>query len=168
MALLGAAALAPRDLEAIEALRHQPPANSVLDAHQRALIDQISELIIPTTDTPGARAAHVVDFVDVIVSEYYHDDERVPFLRGLADVDSRAQADFQKPFLDLTEPQQTAIVMGLDAEARAMPSGTPHFFGRLKGLTVYGYYTSEVGYTQELRGVFMPGRYDGHAPLVRR
>lgn len=148
------------------ALRAAPAAG--LDAHQRALVDQISEMIMPATDTPGARAAGVTDFVDVIVGEYYRDDDRAAFLRGLADVDSRAQADFSKGFLELSEPQQTAILTGLDAEARAMPPGSPTpFFGRIKGLTLYGYYQSEVGYTQELHGVFMPGRYDGAAPLGR-
>ncbi|HEY2806601.1 MAG TPA: gluconate 2-dehydrogenase subunit 3 family protein [Gemmatimonadales bacterium] len=143
--------------------------SALLDEHQRALVDQISELIMPATDTPGARAARVVDFVDVIVGEWYHDDERAAFLRGLADVDSRAQADFSKAFLDLTEAQQTAILTGLDAESRAMPPGSPpHFFSRIKGMTLSGYYSSEIGYTQELHGVLMPGRYDGAAPVRSR
>ncbi len=138
----------------------------ILDDHQRALVDQISELIMPATDTPGARAARVVDFVDTIVGEWYHDDERAAFLRGLADVDSRAQADFTKAFLDCTEAQQAAILTGLDAESRALPVGSPpHFFSRIKGMTLSGYYSGEIGYTQELHGVLMPGRYDGAAPV---
>jgi hypothetical protein len=161
----GLAALGPAELEALETrVRHPARGAGILDARQRALVDQLSEIIIPATDTPGARAARVVDFVDVIVGEYYHDDERALFLRGLADVDARAQADFARPFVECAPAQQAAIVAGLDAEARAMPAGTPHFFGRFKGMTLYGYYTSEIGYTQELHGVFMPGSY-GDAPV---
>ena len=165
----GMAGIDPKRLVAQTSLRPFAPSplrTSALDDHQRALVDQISELIIPATDTPGARAAKVVDFVDVIVGEWYHDDERAAFLRGLADVDSRAQADFLKSFLDCTEAQQTAILTGLDAESRALPVGSPpHFFSRIKGLTLSGYYSSEIGYTQELHGVLMPGRYDGAAPV---
>jgi hypothetical protein len=54
----------------------------------------------------------------------------------------------------------------MDAEARAMPRGSPtHFFSRIKDLTLFGYYTSEVGVREELGEVFMPGRYDGAAPV---
>jgi hypothetical protein len=138
------------------------------DDHQHATIEQISELILPATDTPGARAAGVVGFIEVIVGEWYHEDERAAFLRGLADVDSRSQADFGKTFLELTEPQQNAILTGMDAESRAMPQGSPpHFFARMKSLTLYGYYTSEIGQRQELLAQFMPGRFDGAAPLPR-
>ncbi len=138
------------------------------DDHQHATIDQIGELIMPATDTPGARAAGVVGFIEVIVGEWYHEDERAAFFRGLADVDSRSQADFGKTFLELLEPQQSAILTGLDAESRAMPAGSPqHFFSRIKGLTLYGYYTSEVGQRDELHAQFMPGRFDGSAPLPR-
>jgi hypothetical protein len=135
---------------------------------QHDLIDQISELIMPATDTPGARAAGVAGFIEVIVGEYYKDDERAAFLRGLADVDTRSQSLFTKPFMQATEPQQTTVLTGLDAESRAMPPGSPqHFFARFKNLTLYGYYTSEIGYTQELQQTFMPGHYDGSAPLNR-
>jgi len=145
-----------------------PPVPGVFDEHQHATVDQISELIMPATDTPGARAAGVVGFIEVIVAEYYHDDERAAFLRGLADVDARCQALFTRTFIECNEAQQTAVLTGMDAESRAMPRGTPqHIFARLKGLTLYGYYTSEIGYTQELLQTFMPGRYDGAAPLPR-
>lgn len=139
------------------------------DQQQHALLDQVSELIMPATDTPGARAAGVAGFIEVIVGEYYKDEERAAFLRGLADVDARSQSLFAKPFLQCTEPQQTTVLTGLEAESRAMPPGSPqHFFARMKNLTLYGYYTSEIGYTQELQQTFMPGRYDGAAPLTRR
>ena len=140
----------------------------LFDEHQHATIDQVTELIMPATDTPGARAAGVVGFVEVIVAEYYRDDERGAFLRGLQGLDERGQADFGKTFLELSEPQQTAILTGLEAEARAMPQGSPTpFFSRIKGLTLYGYYTSEIGQREELLSTFMPGRYDGAAPLPR-
>ena len=139
------------------------------DEHQRATVDTLAECIMPATDTPGARAAGVAGFIEVIVAEWYHEDERAAFLRGLADVDSRSQADFQKTFVELTAPQQAAILTGMDAESRAMPRGSPqHFFSRIKGLTLYGYFTSEIGVRQELGEVFMPGRYDGAAPVRAR
>lgn len=174
--LLGAAALpaladlSPDKLFALSNDLHErardPHRTSALDEHQRATVDQISELIIPATDTPGARAAGVAALIDVIVGEWYRDEERAAFLRGLQGVDERSQADFGRQFIELAEPQQTAILTGLEAEARAMPRGAPTpFFSRIKDLTLFGYYTSEIGVRQELGVVFMPGRYDGAAPV---
>lgn len=170
LAVPALAGLSPDRLLAMgrQAHRRAEAPDSPFDAHQRATVDQISELIMPATDTPGARAAGVVGFIEVIVGEYYRDDERAAFLRGLADVDARCRALFATTFVACTEPQQVAVLTGMDAESRAMPRGAPqHIFARLKGLTLYGYYTSEIGYTQELLQTFMPGRYDGAAPLPR-
>jgi hypothetical protein len=169
------AGLTPERLLAAGRAAHRPvprshgaPVSVVFDEHQRATVDQISELIMPATDTPGARAAGVVGFIEVIVGEWYRDDERAAFLRGLADLEAHCQSLFANSFVACTEAQQTAVLTGLDAEARAMPAGSPqHLFARMKGLTLYGYYTSEIGYTQELLETFMPGRYDGAAPLPR-
>ncbi|MDP3775295.1 MAG: gluconate 2-dehydrogenase subunit 3 family protein [Gemmatimonadales bacterium] len=162
-------ALAPDRLAALGREAHAwaaARATGALDPHQRETVAAIAELIMPATDTPGARAAGVPEFIEVIVGDWYHDDERAAFMRGLADVDSRSEAAFGRTFVALVEAEQAAILTGMDAEARAMPRGAPqHFFARIKGLTLYGYYTSEIGVTQELGEVFMPGRYDGAAPV---
>ena len=164
--LPGLAGLDPERLFALARDPRRRTAVGVFDEHQRQTVETIAELIIPATDTPGARAAGVATFIEIIVGEWYRDDERAAFLRDLQGVDERAQADVGKPFVELTEPQQTAILTGMDAEARAMPRGSPtHFFARIKDLTLFGYYTSEIGVQQELGEVFMPGRYDGAAPL---
>ena len=158
--------LTPDQLVAAIRRGHTGGRRSTFDEHQSRTIDALAELIMPATDTPGAREAGVPAFIEVMVSDWYHDDERAAFQRGLADVDARSNADFGKTFVELAEPQQTAILTGLDAEARAMPRGAPWpFFSRLKDLVLFGYYTSEIGMTQELGFVFMPGRYDGAAPV---
>jgi len=142
----------------------QRPA--AFDDHQRATVDVIAELIMPATDTPGAHAAGVAAFIEIIVGEWYHDDERAAFMRGLADVDARSNAANGKSFVELTPDQQTALLTQLDSELRAAPRGAPQsFFQRIKDLTLSGYYTSEIGVRQELGEVFMPGRYDGAAPV---
>lgn len=135
---------------------HGPPLR-ILDARQSALVATIAELIIPTTDTPGARAAKVPEFIDLIVAEWFTPEERQRFLAGLAGLEARG-------FLSLARPQQVAALSDLDAEVtRLRQSGgdaAKHFFHQIKWLTVYGYYTSEIGATQELKDEVIPGRYD--------
>jgi len=144
----------------------------VLDPHQSETVATIAEMIIPATDTPGARAAEVHRFIDLLLAEWAPDDDRKQFLEGLADVDARARAASATDFLTATEAQRGTILTALDAEAQqrrqVKSDAPPHFFDRMKFLTVYGYCTSEVGATAELHYEVIPGSYDGCTELGRR
>jgi hypothetical protein len=143
----------------------------VLDPHQDHTVSVIAEHIIPETDTPGARAAGVNEFIDLMLAEWLDDDERAGFLRGLAAVDARSLNMFGTVFVQLTEARQLALLEGLDAEVTALrgadAAGNDHFFNRMKWLTLFGYYTSEIGQTQELQASVVPGRYDPCGPVLR-
>ena len=144
----------------------------VLNEHQDRTVTIIAELILPETDTPGATAAQVNGFVDVVLSEWLDEAEKEGFLTGLADVDARSTDRYGTVFIDATEAQQVELLTELDAEVEALreaddPDPERHFFGRMRWLTIFGYYTSEVGQTQELRSEIIPGRYDPCAPLQR-
>ena len=144
----------------------------VLDAHQAETVEMIAELIIPETDTPGARAARLPEFIDLLLAEWAPDDDRKLFLDGLTDVDARARAVSAADFLGASEVQRLAILTALDAEAqearKSKADGKPHFFDHMKFVTVYGYCTSEAGATAELHYEAIPGAFDPCAPLDRR
>lgn len=138
----------------------------VLDAHQTQAVRTIAEHIVPETDTPGAAAARVEEFIDLLLAEWYDEEDRARFLEGLADVDRRSRTLFGRDFVDAEPAEQVAVLSGLDAEVTALREAGArealegHFFQRMKWLTLYGYYTSEVGVEQELKYVTIPGRYD--------
>ena len=142
------------------------PGLRVLSPAQRDLLDLVTEAIIPETDTPGARAARVPDFIDAMLADFFPDDARRRFLEGLDGVDARANAMYGKPFAGIAPDEQTALLNALDEAAYPDPNamseadlaafqeevdqnGKP-FFATLKELTISGYYTSEIGATQEL------------------
>ncbi len=104
----------------------------------------LSELIIPETDTPGARAARVHEFTDYMLTDWYDEPEVVEFLSGLEDVELRARRSGARSFVSLTNERQIEILSEMEAEE--VP-----FFQTIKSMTLFGYYTSEVGATQELR-----------------
>jgi hypothetical protein len=150
----------------------------VLDPHQNETVVTIADLIIPATDTPGATAAKVNEFVDLALGEWFDADERKRFLDGLADVDARSRKLFTKDFTACTPEQQTQILTALDAELaelrdgekqgyRVEPTTSQRFFRGMKRLTLLGYYTSEVGATEELHNPIIPGRYDACVLLER-
>jgi hypothetical protein len=144
----------------------------VLTRYQGELLATLTELIIPATDTPGARAARVDAFIDGLLADVFTAEERDRFVAGLADVDARARAAHGATFLETTPEQQVALLTVMQQEGRA--ASTPRrsgsgsqsrpFFPWLKELTLVGYYTSEIGASQELRYVHVAGRYDGDVP----
>lgn len=92
-------------------------APSTLTPQQLELVATIAEYIIPTTDTPGARAAGVHRFVDVMVTDFYVPREREQFLAGLDAVDERAKREHGAVFVKCTPSQQLALLTEMDAEA---------------------------------------------------
>lgn len=142
----------------------EPPLLRLLDPHQHETVAAVAELIIPETDTPGARAARVGEFIDLMVAEWCTEEQRARFLDGLADLDRRSQALTGRVFLDARLPDQMTTLSELEAEwlSFRVAGGKPeeHFFYQIKYLTIYGYYTSRVGVERELHWTAIPGRYD--------
>jgi hypothetical protein len=139
------------------------PVTPVLGDVQRQQIAVIAEHIIPETDTPGAIAAGVPDFIHRIVAEWYTPAERTIFLDGLADLDRDSRKRFAAEFLALPAARQIALLEELDAQRWGGVAGDSPFFAKIKELTILGYYTSEVGSRHELAYRPIPGAYRGHA-----
>jgi len=137
-------------------------------ARDNELVLTIAEHILPRSDTPGARDARVNEFIAMIVDEWYDDTERATFLTGLRDEDQRSRDRFGTGFLEATPAQQVDLLRALDAEttalrqARASTSGL--LWPTIKGLTLYGYFTSQLVQTEVLKTVISPGRFHGCVP----
>ncbi|HVH08693.1 MAG TPA: gluconate 2-dehydrogenase subunit 3 family protein [Gemmatimonadales bacterium] len=164
-----AAPLAAGILAACEARR--VPADAwrpkALTVNQAELLAAIVDHILPETDTPGARALGVPQFIDALVAETYPREARAWFVAGLAEIDARARDENGQAFSRWRPEAQRALVDRLDWAAfqPPSPSAPPAFFRTLKRLTLVGYYTSEIGATRELHHSPVPGRYDGCVPL---
>lgn len=143
-----------------------------LDVHQNALVTEIAELIIPATDTPGARDVRVNEFVDLVLTEWHTLEERDRFLTGLDLLDARCRERFGSDFLALTPENRTAVLTELDGASGELGGGrggTPETtFARLKQLTVVGYFTSERVMKEVLADPIIPGRFDGCVPVAPR
>jgi hypothetical protein len=166
-----AAGLSPGQLAALIAPGARRRSESAFfTAEQRERVAALSELIIPETDTPGAVEAGVVDFIELIVSEWMRPEEREGFMRGLAHVDEHTEALTGVRFAYAGEATQTAILSGLETEGRVLmerdQDATTPFFQHFRSLVLSGYYTSEIGMKQELLWQEIPGRFDGCADLT--
>ena len=120
-----------------------------LTPDQVELVATLAEIIIPETDTPGARAARVHEHIDLVLS---HETEQVrkTFLEGLAEVGRLSLVRYGKAFVRLSLEDQEALLSRL-AEPDQPEEGAGHrFFRDLRRRTVFAYYTSREGIHQEL------------------
>jgi len=125
----------------------------------------LAETIIPETDTPGAREAGVADFIEFMLQEWYPEDERVRFMGGMSNLQVLCRERYQQTFSELNEDDQIKIVASMrDGQAENFEEGGQAFFKHMKQLTIFGYYTSEIGMTVERRYLPVPGQYDGAYP----
>ena len=129
-------------------------------AQARAL-DAAAELIMPATDTPGARAAGVPQFIDRTIGGWCDKAQAAMLRAGLDQLDNDAKAAGGAAFADLTAAQQTALLKSYDAAG----SSQKLFFITLRDLTTIGYFTSKPGATIALRYDPVPGAYRGCVPL---
>lgn len=198
--LASSAALSALPFEVLQSLqqaRAEVGAASNLrtfNAHQNETIVTITELIIPATDTPGAKGARVNEFLDLLLTDWFDADDTTEFLSGLAKLDADSRSKFGKDFVRCTNAQQVQLMKQWDDHAIAVAGGklddksaamnhrqrqagtsyTPapppvwNFFYTLKKLTLIGYYTSEIGFSKELRKEIIPSKHAGCAPVEAR
>lgn len=155
-------------------------ALKTLNSHQNATVVAMTDLIVPSTDTPGAKGALVNEFIDLILTEWATEEERANFLGGLAGVDKQSNDLFGKGFIDASPAQQTALLRSMDDAAMAEHARAPrapemvrerdtqlqgNFWVVFKSITLHGYYTSEIGFTQELKLQIIPGAQHGCTPV---
>lgn len=137
-----------------------------------ALLDEIGDTIIPPTTTPGAKAVGIGAFMAMMVKDCYDDANHAVFVEGLTAINEAARAKCGKDFLAASATERTALLNELDAAQKqhqaAKAKGAPaHYFRMMKQLTLLGYFSSEVGATQAMRFVEVPGRFDGNAPYQK-
>jgi tRNA A37 N6-isopentenylltransferase MiaA len=137
-----------------------------------AFLDEVAETIIPTTTSPGAKAAKVGDFMKVMVNDCYEEKDQVIFVDGIKKLDEASKKLNSKTFMEATPEQRKTLLESLDKEAKeyqktAKPEDPKHYFTMMKQLTLSGYFTSEIGATKALRYVAVPGKFVGSYPYKK-
>jgi gluconate 2-dehydrogenase gamma chain len=148
--------------EAALAAEEWTPA--VFTARQNDAVIALTELIIPATDTPGAKATLVNRFIDRVLADAPAS-QREAFLRGLAWIDTTSHAEFGRDIAAASVDQQTALLTRLadDRTPAAADAQGVEFFQAIKSMTISGYYSTEIGLRQELGddGVMMAAEFHG-------
>jgi gluconate 2-dehydrogenase gamma chain len=147
------------------------------NAEQKMMIASIADCIIPVTDTPGALAAGVPQFIERMAEEWFTEHEQQSFVQGLAQLQSMSQSHFKSTFESLAVAEKITLLEQLEEEASDsswyeygnvfldFDSDAP-FICHIKELTMWGFFTSEVGSTQVLRATIMTNDFKGDIPLL--
>jgi hypothetical protein len=164
--------------------------SDLFDTDHVAFLNEVADTILPTTSSPGAKAANVGQFMAVMVRDCYTPADQKTFLEGLTKLDDAGKKQYSSKFLDLTPAQRTDLLTALDKEQKAFtadrnkkleadrvahkgeenykePELPNHYFRMMKQLTLLGYFTSEIGATKALRYIAVPGHYDGNLPYKK-
>lgn len=156
----------------------QNPAGGLLfnlTETQRRIVAEVAEMIIPKTDTVGAKDVGVPSFIELMLKDCYDQPEHVSFMEGVTTLE-------QAKFLEMDASKRTETLKKLEAdtktvmkarevkqtkmgdnddkeEMKAVPKGLP-FWRLMKELTLLGYFTSEGGIKASFEYVQIPSKLE--------
>jgi Gluconate 2-dehydrogenase subunit 3 len=142
---------------------------------QRKIVAEVAEMIIPKTDTVGAKDVGVPAFIEIMMKDCYAQPEHLSFMEGVAALE-------QVKFIDMDASMRTETLKKVEAETKAImkarevkqtkmgdnddkeemkaaPKGIP-FWRLMKELTLLGYFTSEKGIKASFEYVQIPSKLE--------
>jgi gluconate 2-dehydrogenase gamma chain len=139
-----------------------------LDEHQNETLIVLSDLIIPATDTPGAKEALVNRYIDLVLAAETHENQKA-FLNNLGYLDGESIRRYKAAFRYLSREDQDDLLhamaypdSGSEWTGEAVKDPGHTHFEQLKTRIGYAYYSSQIG-ARELGsdGAFAHGPYEG-------
>ena len=138
----------------------------------QSYLDEIAETILPATKTPGAKAAQVGQFMIVMITDCYNNNEQEIFRSGMKKINDESKKKFGKSYLETRPEQRHELLLQIDNEQKQYMKNKKedepvHYFRMMKELTLLGYFTSKPGCTQAKRYMPLPGKYIGCVPYTK-
>lgn len=169
--ILGGAVSAPAALAILQGCSAKDPGSAdafkpkfLTGPSHMDIVTEIADIIIPKTDTSGAKDAGVPAFIDLVLADVYPKDAQERFTAGLQEFAAMA-ATSGSPFLG-REPAQRVAYVKQSLETALEGERTPKpFILMARELTLLGFFTSRVGITENMEYVAVPTAYHGCVPL---
>jgi Gluconate 2-dehydrogenase subunit 3 len=123
-----------------------------LSEMEQKIVAEVAEMIIPKTDTAGAKEAGVPAFIEMMLADCYKQPEQTVFTEGVQNL-------LKSGFLTQNQEEKTATLKKIEAEAKAKRQGIT-FWRLIKELTLLGYFTSEIGVKSSFEYVQIPSKFE--------
>lgn len=172
--LLAGAGLATWSGMRLRHLYSTPPLEKLKLGAYEELITELAEVIIPATDTPGAKAAGITPFIIRMIEDCTPKKEQNTFISGLEELDGYARTKYKRAFIRCSDEEKEDVVTHFEKRDRpfkGIAGKISHkvlgdsFFIIMKKYTVIGYCTSMQGATRGLAFDYVPGHYTGAVDL---
>ena len=164
-----------------------PLSKTIFSSDDAILFNEVAEVILPRTSTPGAKDANVGLMALILANDCYTLRERDTLVKGLQSLNEQTQKIYGSPYLLLSTEQKTELVKQLDVDAKEYNNKQniyylsvtpydrnrndekplPHYFTLIKQLTLFSFFTSKKGATKVLRYEAIPGKYNGELPYKK-
>lgn len=138
--------------------------NMNVKADQEKMLEEISETIIPKTDTPGAKDISAHLFALKMVDDCFKKEDQQRFIKGMIDFERLTSKKFDKSFVDCTPVERTALLHELEQKKEAKDD-LSYFYGTTKRLTIQAYTSSKYYLTKVQVYELVPSRYHGCVPV---
>lgn len=167
--LMGGAISAPAIMAILKGCKASPVADwkpQYFTEEQALVITVLADIMIPATDTSGAKEIGVPAFIEKMIHEVYSPEKRDAFTAGLVAFMKEGESKYKNSFVDLEPAQQVEFTK--QVHDTAIPSDQKDnrpFILKVKELTLLGFFSSKVGATQVLQYESVPGHYFGCKPL---
>ena len=141
-------------------------ATGALSSRQQDLAEEVADTILPkTTASPGAKEAGAGAAINLLVSDCYEPPAQQRLVAGLEAFRAHCEERFHKPFAELSRKDREEALRVVAAEAKqALPD--THWFSLMRELALRSYFSSQVGMTQSLRYIQVPGKWVGCTPYT--
>ena len=142
---------------------------------QKQIVAEVAEMIIPKTDTVGAKDVGVPAFIEMMLKDCYAQPEQLSFMEGVMALEAAKFLDMDSPTrierLKKIEAETKALMKAREVkptkmgdnddkeEMKAIPKGLP-FWRLMKELTLLGYFTSEKGIKASFEYVQIPSKLE--------
>jgi len=142
------------------------PLNNIkVDSDGNELMASLTEAILPTTNTPGAKSLSSHAFVLMMVDECFKKEEQEKFMRGLQQFDEVARKKSGSGFSAADAKQKSELLTAIEAK-KDIPAEVLSFYNAVKSLAIQSFTGSKYYLTEVRKYDMVPGRFHGCFPVV--
>lgn len=127
--------------------------SGLVSAKEKRLLNELGAIIIPKTDTPGAKEAEIAEYIAVIVEDCYSDEDQEKFKLNLSNIEMKCSQMHNRSFLECSQGEREDLVMALEESDESYRS--------IKSFITSAYLSSKIGKTEFFDYYQVPGKYDG-------
>jgi len=140
--------------------------NISINGEQEKMLADLSQTIIPTTATPGAKELQSHLFMMMMVDDCYKKEDQDKFIKGMAAFEDLMQKRYSAGFIKLTPAQKKELLTDLEKKNN-VPAEAVAFYKTAKRFTVQSFTSSQYYLTKVQVYEMVPGRYHGCVPVKK-